>query len=93
MSVKLIAYDFGGPENSASYSALIAKIKTLGSCVKPVESFWLVDSALDCVTIRNILGPFLDNNDRLLVTECSLVARASYNLPFSIAQWMSVHTA
>ena len=93
MSVKVISYDLGGPETSYSYSRLIDAIKSLGASnnIKPLESFWLVDSYRSCSDIRDTLTPYLDSNDKLFVAELKPYSCAGYNLDQNNTSWISAH--
>jgi hypothetical protein len=87
MSVKIISYDLGSPESSDDYKDLIEYIKSLGSWVKPLYSFWLVDTDKTCSTIRDGAKQYLDSNDKLFVAEWSVDDWAIYRLP-KTAEWL-----
>lgn len=88
MSVKIISYDLGGPETSASYRSLIGYIKSLGNWAKPLESYWLVETYSGCEQIVAGARPFLDQNDKLLVIEASLNSWWSKGLDQEVIVWM-----
>ena len=87
MSVKIISYDLGSPESSDDYKDLIEYVKSLGSWVKPLYSFWLVDTDKTCSTIRDGAKQYLDSNDKLFVAEWSVDDWAIYRLP-KTAEWL-----
>jgi hypothetical protein len=60
----LISYDLRYP--GRDYTRLTAEIGALGTCVKPLESVWIVDSTLDVQTIIARLNA-VDMTDSLLV--------------------------
>ena len=88
MSVKIISYDLGQPETSADYEELIDFIKSLGDHVKPLESYWLVDTNKTCKYIRDMAKQHLDDNDELLVLRWSYNDWAGYGLPNNIYEWL-----
>lgn len=88
MSLKIISYDLGQPETSSDYKELIKYIKSLGSWGKPLESFWIVDTAKYCTTIRDEAKQYLDGNDKLLVVSCPFDSWASYRLSTSVTDWL-----
>ncbi len=66
MNTILISYDLWGPENSASYKALIDRIELFPDWCKPLESFWLVKTSLSHESVKDALKPLLDKNDKLV---------------------------
>lgn len=87
MSVKIISYDLGSPETSDDYKELIKYVKSLGDWIKPMYSFWLVDTTKTCKGIRDEAKAYLDSNDKLIVAKWSLDDWATYRLP-KTAEWL-----
>lgn len=87
MSVKIISYDLGSPESSNNYKELIEYIKSLGSWIKPMYSFWLVDTDTTCGSIRDGAKRHLDSNDKFFVAKWSVDDWATYRLP-KTAEWL-----
>jgi hypothetical protein len=92
MSLKIISYDLGQPETSASYTKLIDYIKSLGSWAKPLESFWIVDTPKHCSTIRDEAKEHLDGNDEILAVSCPFDAWASYGISTKVTDWIKERT-
>jgi hypothetical protein len=62
----MIGYDLN--KSDKDYEHLINKIKeTFGTWWHHLDSTWIVKSNLTAVQIRDMLQPFIDNNDELLV--------------------------
>ncbi|MBR0480334.1 SinR-like protein [Candidatus Saccharibacteria bacterium] len=91
MAVKLISYDLGIPEASTSYRELISYIESLGDSIRPLKSFFLVDTMQSCKSIRDGALKLLDRNDRFIVMEVDLGIWATYGLPNSVLEWMHKH--
>lgn len=60
-----ICYDLNSP--GQDYKDLIDKIKSLGMWWHYLDSTWMVNTSRTPVEVRNLLMPFLDSNDELLV--------------------------
>jgi hypothetical protein len=65
MKSYLIGYDLN--KSGQDYSTLIEKIKLVGSWWHCLDSTWIVKSDLSAAQIRDMLIPFIDTNDELLV--------------------------
>jgi hypothetical protein len=66
MKTYLIGYDLN--KEGQNYEGLVEKIKeTFGTWWHHLDSTWIVKSNLSAAQIRDILRPFIDNNDELLV--------------------------
>ena len=63
----MIIYDLNRP--GQNYSDLHRKIKSLGAWCHPLESTWVVKTNYTTVQARDLLLPFIDNNDELLVVD------------------------
>lgn len=72
MRTLIISYDLGVPENSASYSRLIAGIKTLGESVKPLKSFWILKTTYSADAVNRHLQQYMDGNDRWIVFDVTV---------------------
>lgn len=70
MKTYLIGYDLN--KSGQDYKDLIDKIKaTFSTWWHHLDSTWIVKSDLSAVQIRNLLKPFIDSNDELLVASLS----------------------
>jgi hypothetical protein len=68
MSIYLIGYDLNKPRGEDDYPNLIKAIKGIsGTWWHHLDSTWLVKSDKTAVQIRNLLQPYLDSGDELLV--------------------------
>ena len=88
MSVKIISYDLNSPESSEDYVELINYIKSLGDWIKPMYSFWLIDTPKRCKTIRDEATKYLDKNDKFFVATWPIDDWATYRLP-KTADWLN----
>lgn len=66
MTTYMIGYDLLTP--GQDYSDLHEAIKKLGSWWHCLDSTWLINSNQTATQIRDSLKPYLDRNDRLLVS-------------------------
>lgn len=89
MSIKIISYDLGQPETSSDYEDLINYIKSLGDYVKPLESFWFVNTDYSCKHIRNNAKEHLDSNDRFFVAKWSLDDWAGLRMRNNAGDWLN----
>ena len=71
MSTYLIGYDLNRPRGNNDYSELIAAIKTIGAWWHHLDSTWIVKSDNTAVWIRDLLKPYVDSGDELLVVKLS----------------------
>ena len=68
MKTYLIGYDLHKP--GQEYSPLFEKIKELANGYwHHLDSTWVVNSAKTATEIRDILSPYIDSNDELLVIQ------------------------
>lgn len=89
MSVKIISYDLGSPEELEDYKGLIEYIKRLGPWAKPLYSVWFVDTNKPVSEIRDEAQLHIDSNDKIFVAEWNpKSAWASYNLPKDVTDWL-----
>ena len=79
--VYMVSYDLLAPESHDDYRALYAALEELGFR-RVLQSQWVVRwiAAGTAVTIRDILRPHVDTNDRLLATSLESSDWAGYNL-------------
>lgn len=82
----MISYDLNRPE--ADYPGLIRAIKKQGAWWHHLDSFWLVNSDLSPSDMRDVLKPFLDSNDELLVIDVTGRARAWRGFSDSGSKWL-----
>jgi hypothetical protein len=87
MAIYSIGYDLNRP--GQGYSALIEAIKTtFGTWWHHLDSTWLVKTNLSMVQVRDLLNPYLDQNDELLVVELS-GGFASHGFNSEAAAWLN----
>jgi hypothetical protein len=66
--VYLITYDLHRLKN---YDFLHERIQKLGNCIRPLESFWLVDTSLDIHRLNDYIGASVDRDDNYYITTIS----------------------
>lgn len=91
MNTLLISYDLIGNENSDAYKTLIDQIKKFSPRAKPLESFWLVKTDLNSSDMRDLLGSYIDANDKLLIINVTGQGWASKKLDPEVTAWMKNH--
>lgn len=70
MDTLFIGYDLRKPETSADYTELIDAIKGIsGTWWHCLDSTWLVRTNMTCAVVRDLLLPYIDANDELLVAK------------------------
>ncbi|MBI1948530.1 MAG: SinR family protein [Deltaproteobacteria bacterium] len=85
MSVHSISYDLRQP--GQDYGQLIEQLKSLGGWCRPTASQWLVDTQLTIGQVQDRLLPFIDANDKLLISEVT-GAMAWHGLAPEVVQWI-----
>lgn len=65
MSIVLVTYDLN--KEGQDYEALYEQIKSLGDCINPLDSVWLIKTDKSCAEVKEHLDPVLDKNDLFLV--------------------------
>ena len=84
-----IQYDLLKP--GQNYDKLISAIQSLGSIwAKPLASCFAVVTTMTAAQIRDSLTPYLDPNDRLLVTQVG-PDWASRCLTKEVAEWFKLN--
>ena len=83
-----IQYDL--PKPGQNYTQLSHAIKQLGTWSKPLESCFAVVTSMTVRQIRDFLTPYLDSNDKLLVTQVG-PDWASRNLTDEDVLWFKQH--
>lgn len=68
MAVYLITYDLHNGKNSEQISEKIGK---LGDCIKPLKSFWLVNTALSFTELYNYVVSTLGRDDMFYISAIS----------------------
>ena len=87
MKTYLIGYDLNAPEKK--YSGLHKKIRSLGSHWHRLGSTWLVACDFTAAKIRDMLRPYIDEDDELLVAR---VSRKAVWLGFEKDRaWLQAH--
>jgi len=69
MPIYVISYDLNSP--GQKYQKIKEAIESCGESIKPMESFWLLDSELTCSSISEKVRQAHDTNDRHLVMRLS----------------------
>ncbi|MBI1944698.1 MAG: hypothetical protein HYS27_03320 [Deltaproteobacteria bacterium] len=85
MYVYAVNYDLSGPVQN--YGPLIEALKGFRRWCTPTKSQWLIVSEYSAADVANYLLKFIDNDDRLIVTELACDA-AWYGLPPDVSQWL-----
>ena len=67
MNKIMVTYDLCG--SNKNYSDLIDCLNGYPVCVKINKSSWLINTACDCVTVRDQLCKFIDKDDYLFVAK------------------------
>lgn len=57
----IISYDLDYPHSPSTQQAIDKKIKSLGLWSKPLNTFWLINTSLDCEAIKNLILPEILN--------------------------------
>ena len=65
MSIVLVTYDLN--KVGQDYEALYEQIKSLGDCINPLDSVWLIKTDKTCAQVRDHIKTVLDGNDLLIV--------------------------
>ena len=79
----IVSYDLLNP--GQDYSAVIAKIKTLGSWAKIHKSVWYVNSSSTASQAVEAIWPLMDRNDTLFIVDASNKNAAWRNLSEKVA--------
>jgi len=86
MAMLLIGYDLN--KTGQDYSGLIGAIReNFGTRWRRLDSTWIVSTSLSPATVRDLLLPYIDVNDELLVITVSAPA-AWYGFDDSGSQWL-----
>jgi hypothetical protein len=85
VGVHSVSYDLRKP--GQDYGELIQQLKSFDSWCRPTASQWLVDTPMTAGQVRDRLLPFIDANDKLLVTEVA-GALAWHGLSAEVAKWI-----
>ncbi|OAK66064.1 hypothetical protein A3K87_09875 [Variovorax paradoxus] len=86
MAMILVTYDLKQP--GRNYDAVHAYLRTFTYC-KGLESVWLLDTAVDAVTIRDHLLTLIDINDIVFVTP---LAHGWASCAYPCADWLNQRT-
>jgi hypothetical protein len=82
MAIICVTYDLKAP--GRNYQALFNYLEGFVHC-KRMESFWLLDTTYDPVTIRDNIRSLIDSNDVLFVAP---IVRNWASLNFECAAWL-----
>lgn len=91
MSLKIVTYDLGGPEDSDDYKKIGEYIRGLDNWCKPAESFWIVDTTKTSTELKGDLKRYMDTNDKLLVIKFHPDGWASKGLGSKVNEWLHTH--
>jgi hypothetical protein len=69
MAIYVISYDLRS--SGQDYSGFYDAVEKCGKCIKPLESFFLVNSSKSASQIRDTLKEVVDRNDRIIVLKLS----------------------
>jgi len=87
----LVSYDLSAP--SRDYTLLVKALKSYSSCVKVLESVWLISTSHTAAEVRNQLKSRVDSDDKLVVVAVKR-GWATYNVDTSkVTAWMRNHIA
>lgn len=76
----IINYDLRSP--GKDYTGLLNTIASIGPHCRVLRSCWYVQSDLSAQEIKELLHPYIDYNDKLLVS--GVVDCASVNIPVTV---------
>ena len=65
MAIKLVTYDLN--KQGQDYKDLYREIKSIGPCINPLDSVWLIKTELTCLEIKKKLRSVMDTNDHIIV--------------------------
>ena len=86
MKSYLIIYQISLPE--ASYTNLIAYLKTAPQWARPCVNTWIIKTTTDVAIIRDGVRDRMTKNDKVLVTEISSGNRGTFNVSTEVTDWM-----
>lgn len=86
MNTILVSYDLRAP--GKDYSRLWEALRSYYEYIKPLESFWLLQTSYSAEEVRNHLREHIDSNDRLIVINVSNDAAAWYGLSATDSKWI-----
>lgn len=87
MALHMIAYELAPP--SSADASLTAAIKALGPWVRALESQWLVVTSKSQTEIVQMLSPYIDSADRLIVATLDPANWMARNLPEHVVRWLN----
>ncbi|RIT29590.1 SinR family protein [Mycobacteroides abscessus] len=67
MNTILLSYDLNKP--GQDYAGLVEKLKSYGTYWHHLDSLWIIKTSDSAVGVRDIITPYLDANDELLVVD------------------------
>ena len=85
----IVIYDLRAP--GRNYNMLYDAIKSYGTWGKISESAWAIISTDSCVSIRDYLLKYLDNNDRLMVIKAG--QEAAWKNAMANNDWLKTNLA
>lgn len=86
MSCYLITFQI---ENSVSYDAIAAKIRTNPKWARVMRNVWIIQTELKMTDVRESISVIIGNNrGSVMVMEVSNAAWATYSVDKEITDWM-----
>jgi len=82
----LIIYQIGFPE--ASYTNLIAYLKTAPQWARPCVNTWIIKTTTDVATIRDGVRDRVNKTDKVFVTEITSGNWGTFNVTKEVTDWM-----
>lgn len=86
MNTIMVSYDLNAP--GQDYSDLIVKLKSYGTYWHHLDSLWLIKTRETYKDVRDILKPYLDKNDELLVMDVTGDAAAWSGFSERARKWL-----
>ena len=86
MNTILISYDLQAP--GKDYSRLWEHLKSYRNWAKPLESMWLLRTALTAIQVRDAAVKHVDQNDKIVAVDVTGKQVAWNNLSSDILQWI-----
>ncbi|MFA9204792.1 MAG: hypothetical protein ACEQSD_12395 [Flavobacteriales bacterium] len=85
MTTYVVSYDL---IKNKDYTKITEAIKAYGNWCNPLESFYIIETALTSAQVLDNLKKFIDSDDQLLVVQCDLNHWTSINLSKAVTDWM-----
>lgn len=86
MKSYLIIFKLGLPE--ATYTNLIAYLKTAKYWARPFDSIWIIKATIDAAKLRDGIREKINPDDKVLVTTIPNNDWATFNISKEVTDWM-----